>query len=144
VERVKSLLTSLLVTAALAVGASAQLVGNCPDLRIGPARQIHRLRGVLEDENLGVIPKAKVILQNGKLIELATVETDSNGAFDFGRRRNGTYRLILYPPVGLCRAILPIRLWKSGWNGVRVVVAVAPSDTCPQYCQDRAKIEKID
>jgi hypothetical protein len=141
---VKNFLASLSVVAALSVSASAQLIGDCPDLRIGPARQMQRLRGILEDENLGRIPKAKVTLQDDNLTELATVETDSNGAFDFGKRRNGTYRLTFSPSVGLCRAILPVRLSRRGWKRIRVMVSVAPSDTCAQYCQDRTKIEEID
>jgi hypothetical protein len=80
-ERVKRLpLALFLLTTGLA--ANGQMIGNCPQIKPRRAQAVRRPRGVLVDQNLAVIPKAKVILQRpnkGKFDEIASLETDQPG-----------------------------------------------------------------
>lgn len=143
----KRLLQVALFCFALSIGARGQLVGTCAPIASRPAENLSRIRGVLVDQNLAVIPNVKVSLQRsdgGTLGDLASVNTDQAGRFDLGHRPAGLYRLTFAAPPGFCRPSVPIRSTRRGWKGMRVTVPVAASDTCPQYCEDRLKVEETE
>ena len=142
--RSRSLGLFLLLTWSLLL--SAQRIGPCPPSLERSPQDISELQGVLVDENLAVIPKVKVKLQapDGRSFrDVAVMETDSTGQFHLERQRAGKYRLVLTGPTGFCAATIPVRYSKVGLKGIRVMLPVASSDSCPQICESRLKVEKM-
>jgi hypothetical protein len=123
-----------------------QLIGSCPPSLARNPHDIKEPRGVVVDENLAVIPKVKVKLQvpeGQDFHDIGLVETDRLGQFNFEGHRPGQYRLVFAGPVRLCPATIPVRYGKTGLKGIRVTLPVAATDTCPQYCEGRLKIEEM-
>jgi len=128
------------------VRPSGQLVGPCPPVAERQPERINELRGVVVDEILGVAPKVLVKLQVPKgrdFRDIGATETDSNGRFSFAVRHRGTYRLVFSGRVGLCRATIPVTYSKTGLKGIRLTLPTAATDTCPQYCESRLKVEEM-
>jgi hypothetical protein len=124
----------------------AQLVGSCPPVPRRSPQDVKELGGVVVDQNLAVVPKEKVLLQiqhGEKFRDVAAVDTDSSGRFNFRSQRRGKYRFIFSGQAGLCRAEVPVRYASEGFHGIRLVLPVAATDTCPQYCESRLKIEEM-
>jgi hypothetical protein len=98
------------------------------------------------DENLAVIPKVKVELQAPDGRDFRAVvggETDATGQFHFGRQRPGKYLVVFTGPRGFCQAAIPLPYSKVGLKGMRLTLAVAASDSCPQDCESRLKVEEM-
>ncbi len=126
--------------------SSGQLVGDCPPIAPRSPVSVNELRGVVVDVNMAVVPEEKVKLQilNGKEFRDAeSAETDANGQFSFATRRAGQYRLVFSGRVGLCTATIPIKLLEGGLKGMRLTLPVAATDTCPDYCEKRMKVEEM-
>lgn len=127
--------------------SSAQRIGPCPTSTARSPEQIKELRGVVVDETLAVVPKVKVRLQVpdgvGKFRDLGATQTDSAGRFDFAAQRSENYRLVFEGSSGFCPATIPIRYSKTGLKGIRLVLPAAASDTCPDYCESRLKVEEM-
>jgi len=135
-----------LILFACTVQPRAQLIGSCPPSSTRSSRDIKELRGGVVDENLAVIPKVKVRLQvpDGKdFRDIELIETDRSGQFNFESHRPGRYRLVFAASVGFCPATIPVRYGKTGLKGIRLILPVAATDTCPQYCESRLKIEEM-
>jgi len=123
-----------------------QLIGTCPPSPARSPEDVKELRGVVIDENLAVVPKVKVLLQiqeGDKFRDVATVDTDSIGRFSFASHRQGKYRLVFSNFKGLCRAQIPISYTSKGLRGMRLILPIAASDTCPKYCESRLKVEEM-
>lgn len=128
------------------VRPSGQLIGSCPPVGARQPQRVKELQGVVVDETLAVVPKVKVKLQvpNGQdFRDIGSVETDANGRFRFAARHRGRYRLAFSGRMGLCRATIPVTFSKRGLKGIRLTLPTAASDTCPQYCESRLKIEAM-
>jgi hypothetical protein len=98
------------------------------------------------DENLAVIPKVKVELQapDGQdFPAVVGVETDTTGQFHFGRQRPGRYLVVFTGPRGFCQAAIPLLYSKAGLKGMRLTLPVAASDSYPQNCKSRLKVEEM-
>jgi hypothetical protein len=101
---------------------------------------------VVVDENLAVIPKVKVKIQvpdDRGFRDIGSVETDSTGRFRFAAQHPGKFRLVFSGPVGFCPATIPVTSSKAGLRGIRLTLPAAATDTCPQYCESRLKIEEM-
>jgi hypothetical protein len=147
VERVRYLLAFVLIGLGHAAVAEGQMVGTCPASPERPAQSLLRVEGVFVDATIAVIPNVKLTLQKRRgqtFVDIDSLSTGADGKFDFGKRRPGLYRLAFAPPVGFCRMAIPIRLSNRGWNGIRVTVPVGATDTCPQYCEDRLRLDAVD
>jgi hypothetical protein len=128
------------------VRPNGQIVGSCPPSTARGSQDAKELRGVVVDQNLAVVPKVKVRLQllDGRVFrDIGLVETDQTGRFSFESRRRGRYRLMFMGPIGFCPATIPIRYSKTGFKGIRLMLPVAATDTCPQYCESRLKVEEM-
>jgi len=128
------------------VRPSGQMVGSCPPTAARIPQKIAELRGVVVDENLAVVPKVKVRLQarDGRdLRDIEVIETDPTGRFSFKAHDPGQYRLVFVGLKGFCTATIPVRYSKTGLNGIRLTLPIGASDTCPQYCESRLKIEEM-
>ncbi|MFI5072374.1 MAG: carboxypeptidase-like regulatory domain-containing protein [Terriglobales bacterium] len=142
--------TFLLSVLILACSArqNAQMIGPCPS-HADPDRKpqaIKTLKGVVIDENTGVVPKVKVQLQvrNGQNFhDLEAVETDMTGGFTFEKHAVGQYRLVFTGPAGFCPATIPVSYSNQGFNGLQLTLPTAASDTCPEYCESRLKIGEM-
>ena len=135
-----------LLALACSIPSVGQLIGSCPPSAERRSQGIKELRGVIVDENLAVVPKVKVTLQepHGKEFRnIGSVEADSEGRFSFEAHRLGRYRFVFVGPVGLCRATVPVNYSQSGFKGIRLTLPVSASDTCPQYCESRLKVEEM-
>ena len=107
--------------------------------------EMKHLRGVIADPMWAVMVKQQVTLQaqHGKdFSDIKSVQTDEEGRFDFGEIRRGTYR-IFTTRRNFCQVLIPVRLAKRGWAGLRVAVPVAASDTYAGYCSDNTRIEQL-
>jgi hypothetical protein len=143
---VKSTFQLALLFFAFIIQLSGQLVGSCPSSSARSPQDIKELRGVVVDENLAVVPKVKVKLQvpvGQDFHDVALIETDRSGQFSFEGNGPGQYRLVFAGLVGLCPATIPVRYGKTGLKGIRLTLPVAATDTCPQYCEGRLKIEEM-
>ena len=139
-----SLLLFLLFAGSLL--SRGQRVGPCSPSPGRSPEDIKEFRGVVVDQNLAVIPKVKVRVQvpDGKdFRDIGATETDPNGRFDFEARPSGNYRLAFAGPAGFCSAAIPVRYSKRGLKGMRLILPVAASDTCPDDCDSRLKIEEM-
>ena len=128
------------------VRSSGQMVGSCPPVASRSPQKVAELRGMVVDENLAVVPRVKVELQvpDGQHFrDIESVETDPTGRFSFAVRRRGRYRLVFSGRLGLCRATIPVTYSKAGLKGIRLTLPTGRSDTCPQYCDSRLKIEEM-
>jgi hypothetical protein len=104
------------------------------------------LKGVVVDENSAVISKVKVRLQvpDGKdFRDIVAAETDPTGRFNFEAQPSGNYRLVFAGVTGFCRATIPVRYSKAGFKGIRLTLPVAASDSCPQDCDSKLKVEEM-
>jgi len=122
------------------------MIGSCPPVAVRPPQKIKELRGVVVDENLAVIPRVKVRLQvrDGRdFCDIEVVETDPNGRFSFEDHTPGQYRLVFKAFAGLCPATIPVSYSKEGLKGLRLTLPASATDTCPQYCESRLKIEEM-
>jgi hypothetical protein len=128
------------------VRPNGQIVGSCPPSIPRGSQDVKELRGVVVDPALAVVPKVKVRLQylDGRVFrDVGLVNTDQTGRFSFESRHRGQYRFVFVSPIGLCPATIPIRYAKTGFNGIRLTLPVAASDTCPQFCESRLKVEEM-
>ncbi|MGO9087105.1 MAG: carboxypeptidase-like regulatory domain-containing protein [Candidatus Sulfotelmatobacter sp.] len=135
-----------MLTLVWSVRPSGQMVGSCPPTAARSPQKITELRGVVVDENLAVVPKVKVRLQarDGRdLRDIEVIETDPTGRFSFEAHDPGQYRLVFVGPKGFCPATIPVRYSKTGLKGIRLTLPIGASDTCPQYCESRLKIEEM-
>jgi len=126
--------------------SSGQRIGACPPSLERSLRNIKELRGVVVDENLAVIPRVKVELQASDGRDFHVVlgaETDATGQFQFGRQRPAKYLVVFTGPSGFCRAAIPLLYSKAGLMGIRLPLPVASSDSCPQDCESRLKVEEM-
>ena len=122
-----------------------QRIGSCPPAAQRKPQGVKELKSVIIDENLAIIPKVKVQLQerNGDSFrDLEIVETDSSGRFNFERSNWNNYRLAI-TRFGFCPAMIPLNHSKLGFKGIRLTLPIAASDTCPEYCEKRLKIGKM-
>ncbi|MFZ3341817.1 MAG: carboxypeptidase-like regulatory domain-containing protein [Terriglobales bacterium] len=125
---------------------SAQLVGSCPPVAARSPQKIAELRGVVVDETLAVVSNVKVELQarHGRdFRDIEVTETDPTGRFSFKARDPGQYRLVFVGPKGFCPATIPVTYSKAGLKGIRLTLPIGASDTCPQYCESRLRIEEM-
>jgi hypothetical protein len=139
-----SLLAFLLLALGIRVGG--QIAGSCSPSPVRSPQDIQELQGAVVDENLAVIPKSKVKLQrpDGRNFrDIASVETDPMGRFSFTPQHPGRYRFVFAGPRGFCPAAIPINYSKSGFKGIRLTLPVGATDTCPQYCEGRLKIQEM-
>jgi hypothetical protein len=143
---VKRLLPLAMLLLAWSARPSAQLIGSCPPTAARSQEKIAELRGVVIDENLALVPKVKVRLQardRQDFRDIEVIETDPTGRFSFKAHDPGQYRLVFVGPNGFCRTTIPISYSKTGLKGIRLTLPTGPSDTCPQYCESRLKIEEM-
>ena len=143
-RRVKPSLLALLFLA-LGIQMDGQ-IGLCPPTPARNPQDIQELRGVVVDEKLAVIPKVKVNLQvpDGEdFRDIGSVETDPTGRFGFTLQHSGRYRLFFVGPRGFCGAAIPVKYSKSGFKGIRLTLPIGATDTCPQYCESRLKVEEM-
>ena len=75
--------------------------------------------------------------------DVGETETDPNGQFGFEAPPPGNYRLVFSGPKGFCHAAIPVRYSKAGFKGIRLTLGVAASDSCPQDCDSKLKIEEM-
>ena len=128
------------------VPPSAQIVGSCPPLTDRKPEKVTELEGVVVDENLAVVPKVQIKLQesDGRAFrDVAAVETDPGGRFSFASQKPGHYQLVVIGPKGLCPATVPVTYSNVGLKGVRLILPTGATDTCQQYCATRLKIEEM-
>ena len=138
------LLAFLLLSLSIRMGG--QFIGSCPPSPARRPQDIQALRGVVVDENLAVVPKVKVRLQarnRRDFRDIEVIETDPTGRFGFEAHDPGQYRLVFVGPKGFCTATIPVRYSKTGLKGIRLTLPIGASDTCPQYCESRLKIEEM-
>ena len=124
----------------------AQITGSCPPSRASGPWDVQELRGVVVDQNLAVVPKVKVRLQvpDGQdFRDVGSAETDATGRFGFAPQHAGAYRLVFAGWHGLCPAAVHVKQSKSGFRGIRLILPIAASDTCPSYCENRLKVEEM-
>ena len=115
---------------------------NCRSRR-QPIKVSH-IRGVVADENRGVIGRVKVTLQKAKgdgLEDVASLETNNVGRFDFSIATAGKYRLVYRYP-GFYFADVPIEVLETGWDAFWLTMTVAPSDSY-EPCGDKYKVEEL-
>ncbi len=104
---------------------------------------VSHIRGVVADENKGVIRRVKVTLQKAKgseLEDVASVESNGAGRFDFPSVPAGQYRLKFGFP-GFCPADVPVEVLSTGWNGFWLTMTVAAMDS-REPCDDKYKAEE--
>jgi hypothetical protein len=104
------------------------------------------LKGLVVDRTSALVPKVKVKLQvsDGKdFRDVGATETDPNGQFGFESQPPGNYRLLFVGPKGFCRATIPVSYSKAGFMGIRLTLGVATSDSCPQDCDSKLKVEEM-
>jgi hypothetical protein len=126
--------------------SSGQRIGSCPPSPPRSSQNIRELMGVVVDENLAVIPKVKVRLQvpNGEdFRDIAVTDTDSTGSFRFQAQSLGNHRLVFAGPKGFSSVTIPVRYSKAGFEGMRLTLPVAASDSCPQDCDSKLKVEEM-
>jgi Carboxypeptidase regulatory-like domain len=97
--------------------------------------ELKSLRGVITDRTGAVVGNTQVVLQqqsrDGNL-DVASLQTNSNGDFDFGEHTPGNYR-ILVVAKGFCHAAINISVSPQGWEGMKVALPVGnydPSGNC--------------
>jgi hypothetical protein len=125
---------------------NGQVVGSDPPRPTRGPHDVKELAGVVVDRNLAVIPNVKVTLQifSGRALHnVASVSTDLMGRFIFECQRPGRYRLTLVGPTGFCPAKIDVKYSNTGFKGIRVTLPVVASDTGPEYCESRLKIEEL-
>ncbi len=140
--------TSLLLFLLFACVAlsGGQKVGSCPQNPPRSPQNIQELKGVFVDENSAVIPKVKVSLQvfDGKdFRDIAKTESGPYGQFRFQDQPHGDYRLKTSGPAGFCQVTIPVRYSTEGFGGTRLTLPVAATDSCPQYCDRKVKVEEM-
>ena len=126
--------------------SSGQRIGPCPPNPPRSPQNIKELRGVVVDEDSAVIPRVKVGLQvpDGKNFrDIEAAETDLAGRFTFEAQPSGDYRLVFAGPQGFCHATIPVRYSKAGLKGIRLMLPVAASDSCPRDCDSKLKVEEM-
>jgi len=136
---------SLLFLLCVGLLSSGQRIGPCPPSPPRSAVDVKELKGVVVDENLAVIPKVTIKLQvsdGDGIRDIATTETDAVGQFRFGAQPFGKYYLAFKAP-NFCPATIPIRYSRTGLKGVRLTLPVAASDSCPQDCDTKVKVEEM-
>jgi hypothetical protein len=109
-----------------------------------PAVELGSIRGYVADAGWARIPKAKIVLQKkkrGAFLDVGSAESDQSGAFDFGKRSPGTYRLVV-DAHGFCGVVIPIKLSGEGWPGLKMALPVGVTDTPSGYCDKELKIER--
>jgi hypothetical protein len=108
--------------------------------------ELSHIRGYVADPIWARIPNAAITLQKkkaGVFVDVQSIESSSNGEFDFGKKSSGIYQLVA-SVRGFCQITLPIRVSEKGWPGLRIALPASASDTPSGYCEDRLKIERIE
>jgi hypothetical protein len=97
--------------------------------------ELKSLRGVITDRTGAVVGNAQVVLRqqsrNG-ILDVASLQTNSNGDFNFGEHPPGNYR-ILVVAKGFCHAAISISVSPQGWEEMKVALPVGnydPSGNC--------------
>ena len=140
--------TSLLLFFLFAWGllSGGQRIGPCPPNPPRSPQKIQELKGVFIDENSAVIPRVKVTLQVAQekdFRDIGTTESGPTGQFSLQDQPPGDYRFKTSGPPGFCRVTIPVRYSTEGFKGVRLTLPVAASDSCPQYCDRKVKVEEM-
>ena len=97
--------------------------------------EVKSMRGVITDRTGAVVGNAQVVLQQqfrDGILDVASLQTNSNGDFNFGEHPPGNYR-ILVVAKGFCHAAINIRVSTQGWEGMKVALPVGnydPSGNC--------------
>jgi len=97
--------------------------------------ELKSLRGVITDLTGAVVGNAQVVLQQQSrdgILEIASLQTNSNGGFNFGEHPPGNYR-ILVVAKGFCHAAINTSASTQGWEGMKVALPVGnydPSGNC--------------
>ena len=76
--------------------------------------------------------------------DVKSLATDGTGKFDFGKVAAGKYRMVFSGPRGFCHVTVPSKLSEKGWGGFKLVLPVAASDSCPEDCDERVKIDEAE
>jgi hypothetical protein len=136
----------LLLLFACCLLSSGQRIGSCPLSSSRRRQNIKELRGVVVDGDSALVPKVKVRLQvpDGKdFRDIAATETDLNGLFSFEAQPSGKFRFVFAGPKGFCSATIPVRYSKAGFKGILLTLPAAASDSCPQDCNSKLKVEEM-
>jgi 5-hydroxyisourate hydrolase-like protein (transthyretin family) len=99
---------------------------------------------VVADENRGVIRRVKVTLRKTKgngLEDVASVETNNVGRFDFSSIAAGKYRLV-FRSREFCFADVPVEVLSKGWDAFWLTMSVAAMDS-RESCDDKYRAEEL-
>jgi hypothetical protein len=131
---------------AFSIRLGGQVMGSCPQSPARRPQPVRELRGVVVDQNGALVPKVKVRLQVSNsegFREVAVTESGATGRFSFESQRAGEYRLVFTAPMGFCPAEIPVTYSKAGMKGIRLTLPIEATDTCPDYCESRLKVEEM-
>ena len=134
----------LLMTLCLAAVSSAQSTQPQHYWARRQTIKVSHIRGVVADENRAVIRRVKVTLQKAKsdgFEDVASLETNDVGRFDFSNVPEGKYRLVFRSP-GFCFAEVPVETSKTGWDAFWLTMTVAVMDSL-EPCDDKYKVEEL-
>jgi len=106
--------------------------------------KVSHIRGVVADENRGVIGRVKVTLQKAKgdgLEDVASQETNNVGRFDFSAVKAGRYRLVFRHP-DFYFADVPVEVSVTGWDAFWLTMSILAMDS-NEPCGDRYNVEEL-
>jgi hypothetical protein len=92
--------------------------------------ELKSLRGVITDRTGAVVGNAQVVLQQESrdgILDVASLQTKSNGDFNFGEHPPGNYRIFVVAK-GFCHAAINISVSTQGWEGMKVALPVGNYD----------------
>jgi len=110
---------------------------------ITPAVEVSHIRGCLADPIAARIPNAVITLQKkkaGVFVDVQSIESSPTGEFDFGKKSLGIYQFVA-SARGFCQIAFPIRVLETGWQGLRIALPIAVTDTSSGGCHG-LKIER--
>jgi hypothetical protein len=100
------------------------------DVESSSVVELKILRGVIADLTGAVVGNAQVVLQQQSrdgILDVASLQTSSNGDFNLGEHPPGNYR-ILVVAKGFCHAAINISVSTQGWEGMKVALPVGNYD----------------
>src|SRR5208283_6248211 len=104
---------------------------------------VSHIRGCLADPIAARIPNAVITLQKkkaGVFVDVQSIESSPTGEFDFGKKSLGIYQFVA-SARGFCQIAFPIRVLETGWQGLRIALPIAVTDTSSGGCHG-LKIER--
>ncbi len=120
----------VLYAAAVAHGQRIEVPAQ-PQTSISPAVEVSHIRGYVADPVAARIPNAVITLQKkkaGVFVHVQSIESSPTGEFDFGKKFVGIYQLVA-SARGFCQIAFAIKVSERGWQGLRIALPIAVTDT---------------